>query len=207
MPKISAAEVAGIVATAGGPPAGTTVAEWVAKSRQESSHDTTAVSPTGCCHGLWQINVGKHMDKINAVSREDAISIMRSPLRNWYVARLIYAEAGGWSPWAASGGRPIPIAEDLAAAGAPDRGTAGSGGGDPGEAIPGVGPINPIDDVTDFLSGIFDPVMKAVAWLGNPGNWVRVVQVGGGIALGIVAVGAILKPAAQEVVSTVGKVK
>lgn len=201
--RLTPEQVAAIAAS--GTPAGTTVAQWVAKSRQESGHDADAVSPTGCCIGLWQVNVDANSDLIqeSQVSRGNAVSVMKSPWRNWAVTRAIY-ERQGWAAWKASGGKPVPTQRDKQAAQNPDNSMSP---GDIGEAIPGIGPVNPIDDVADFLGQIIDPVLSAAKWLGDPGNWVRIIQVGGGITLGIVALSIALKPVSREVVGTVSKAK
>lgn len=201
MTILTAEQVAGVVLTIG-PPAGTTVAQWVAKARQESGFNTDAVSVTGCCVGLWQINVDAHMSKIGAVNRDDAVSQMKSPLRNWYVAKLVYA-ADGWRPWTASGGKPVPSSADLAAAQNPDSTLAKSGGGDPGEAKPGFGALDPIQALSNALGAIVDPILAAGKWLGDPGNWVRVAQVTAGIGLALIAATLFAKPVVTDVKKTV----
>lgn len=196
MNRLTPQQVAGIVA--GSEPPGTTVPEWIAKARQESGLNADAVN--GNAVGLWQVMVTAHMDKIGAVSIEDAKSQMKSPLRNWYVTRQIYAESG-WKPWAASGGKPTPTAADRAAATTPDLSVSKSGGfaGDPGAAVPlSVTDIGP-DSILGVLKNVAELIAKAAAWISEEGNIVRVVQVAGGVALGLVAVSIVLKPVAEEV--------
>lgn len=58
----------------------------------ESSGLTKAVSYTGCCHGVWQINTQVHPYTVAA---------MFDPYQNVGAAKKIYENAGSWQPWQA----------------------------------------------------------------------------------------------------------
>jgi hypothetical protein len=66
--------------------------EAVAVARAESSFRTKAVSYTGCCHGLWQVNSAVH-----GTTGEE----MFDPYKNGRKAFAIYADSGSWQPWEA----------------------------------------------------------------------------------------------------------
>jgi hypothetical protein len=201
---LTARQVAGIVA-AQGPPSGTTVAEWVQVAKDESSYDTTALSPTGCCRGLWQINVRAHRDKIveTRVSIENGHQAMKGANRNFYVARQVYTEAGSWRPWSAvRGAKPVVSAEARAAAANPDYSIATQGGAVRDPATGEVGPeagveaidvldvvTSPIDAVMSGLRALVDVVNRVGSWVSDPHNWTRVGYVGAGVAL-VIAAGA-----------------
>jgi len=221
---LTAAQVAGIV-TAQPPPSGTTVAQWVQVALDESGFDTDALSPTGCCRGIWQINVSAHRAKIPeaSVSIANGHQAMKSPLRNWYVARQVYTEARGWRPWSAVHG-PKPTVGNIAANAAahPDFSIARQGGGvDPtntgGAAAPEQGVEaesildvvrSPIDAVMDGLRALVDVVNRVGSWVSDPHNWTRVGYVVGGGLL-VVAAGAAIAAdtrAGQAVTGAVGTV-
>jgi hypothetical protein len=200
MTTLTAAQVAGIVASGGGPPSGSTAAEWVAKARQESQFRTDIEDFLGSGHwGLWQISEN-HFEKYGSQygTKENFVNVLKnSPLVQWNVARRLFADEG-WAPWRASGGKPIPTAADTQAVANPDTSIAGQGAGDPGEAVPqGIGPTlsNPIEGIANVLQTVLQPITAAAEWLGDPQNWVRIVQVIGGVALGLVAASIVLRPA------------
>lgn len=224
MAVLTAPQIAGIV-TAQPPPAGTTVAEWVQVALDESSGRTDAVSPTGCCRGLWQINVAKHRDKIPeaSVSIANGHAAMSSPLRNWYVARQVYTEAGSWRPWdAVKGAKPVVGTTARQAAAAPDYSVARSGGGvDPtntgGAASPEQGVegesildlvTSPLDAVMDGLRALLEVVNRVGAWVSDPHNWTRVAYVVGGGLLVVMAGAAVAADtrAGRAVTGAVGTV-
>jgi len=202
---LTPAQVAGIASQ--GTPSGTTVEQWVAKSRQESSHDETAVSPTGCCVGLWQVNVAQHTDKIveARVSIENGKSAMKSGLRCWEVTKQIYAESG-WRPWIMSGGKPLgPIGitmEDINAARNPDFSVVNSGGavsGRPEEGVrEGLGlsvpnPLDAIANVAEAIAAFANVLGDFFEWVSDPNTWRRAALVIGGGAVVVVGTAAIVR--------------
>ncbi|HWV44721.1 MAG TPA: transglycosylase SLT domain-containing protein, partial [Nitrospira sp.] len=67
----------------------------IAICRAESGGNPNAVSNTGD-YGLWQINKAAHPQYFPPKAQGGYIW---DPLSNTYVAKTIYAAAGGWSPW------------------------------------------------------------------------------------------------------------
>lgn len=199
MAKLTPAQVAGIASQ--GTPRGTTVAEWVQVAKDESSYNTEALSPTGCCRGLWQINVRAHRDKIPeaSVSIANGHEAMKSPLRNWEVAKAIYIEAGSWRPWSAvRGAKPVVSTEARQAAAKPDFSVANSGGAVSGKPEEGVKPISVLDPVeavaksiTSGFQAIVDFANRIGSWMSDPHNWTRVGYVVGGGLLVVLAGAAV----------------
>src|SRR5688500_8803322 len=117
--RLTAAQVAFYVKAAG-PPAGTTVAEWVAKADEES--DYYADADNGIAAGLWQINYRVHKQLPNAD--------LFKPGTNFQAAKRTHNAAGGWSPWNASGGKPrVKEEHNAAASNIALPPSSGSGGG------------------------------------------------------------------------------
>jgi hypothetical protein len=168
---------ANVVATiaSDGTPAGTTVAEWVAKARQESSFDES-VDNGICCKGLWQINYKAHPQYDRGK--------LGDPFYNWKAAKELYAGAG-WRPWAASGGKPTPTAEDRAAAAAPAP--VKGWGLDSLLDIAGSALPDPLEGVAQALRDAVEVVIAAGEWIANPRNMGRIALV---VAGGLVAVKA-----------------
>ena len=211
MAVLTAAQVAGIASQ--GTPSGTTVAEWVQVAKDESSYRTDALSPTGCCRGLWQINVSAHRDLIpeTKVSIANGHAAMQGANRNWELAKLVYAKQG-WRAWSVvKGARPVPSAEARAAAAAPDFSVANSGGAVGGKPEEGVQPVDPISAVADSLFGGFQAIVEFLnrlgAWVSDAHNWTRVGYVVGGAALVLAAGSALASDtkAGQTVTAVVSK--
>jgi len=206
--KITAAQVAGVV-TVMGPPEGTSVAEWVAKARQESQFRTDVQDYLNSDHwGLWQISANHHdapgmFDNNGKDSFRESI---KSPGPNFYAAKALYAKSN-WRPWLASGGRPSTTQADRDAAANPDMEYGHANGdihkagiGDLIDEIPGL--PDPVASLNDVLNKFLDPLMAAAKWIGNAANWIRIVQVGAGVALGIAAVSIVARPYVEDATST-----
>jgi len=173
---MEASQVAGVVGFIG-PPSGTTVAEWVAKARQESSLVPTAKN--GTHYGLWQIS--KQHEGIAFSPQGDGFEAWAyKPANNFKAAKELYEQADGWKPWAASGGKPTPTESDEEAA-------QGGEWSDPLEDAAGL-LTDPLEKITDLATGAYE-------WISNRRNIGRVaLTVIGGIVL-IGAMIALAKPA------------
>lgn len=151
--------------------------------------------------GLWQINNHWHPEVTDAVAFNPAAA-----------AKEAYRISGGgknWKPWATyTNGR---AAAKLGAARMAAAGTA-SGTVDPskasGTADPSA-PTGPLDAVTQAIAQL-GGLSKSVAafgsiaintaeWVANPRNWVRVLEVGGGAVLVVLAVMAMSRSGAGPV--------
>jgi hypothetical protein len=175
-----------------GPPDGTTVAEWVAKSRQESSHRPGVVNVgAGKRHvGLWQIQE-THAGKAGSPTDRDLfVQWLKNPHNNWEVARVLYEEAGGWRPWAASGGKPTPTEADTKAA---EEGS-----------VTWSNPLDtftqPFETLEDAASALVQYVQSAYEWFSKRENVTRVAIGGIGFLVVVGAIGALAKPTVQGVI-------
>lgn len=90
--KLSADDIAAVASKAGFGKDKATLATAIAVALAESSGNPKAVSPTGCCHGLWQINTEVH---------PYTKSQMQDPQANANAAYSISKQGTKWSPWSA----------------------------------------------------------------------------------------------------------
>lgn len=155
----------------------------------ESGGCTSCYNGT-CCTGLWQVHA-THAGKLGSPSDRAAfIAWLRNPDNNTRMATHIYNTQGpkAWEAFTNQSYRQYierarkvtgvsgPSAIDIATAGIEATTDVGAG-------------FNPLGSITDALNQLMAVVSKAAAWIGDPHNWVRVVEVVGGLALGVVAVG------------------
>ena len=64
----------------------------------ESSMRPTAWSWTGCCYGLFQINISAHWAEIPGSTWDEKVAWLSVPDNNIQLAKQIY-DRDGWSPW------------------------------------------------------------------------------------------------------------
>lgn len=161
----------------------------------ESSGNPNAVSRTGCCHGIWQINTN---------STTKTASELKDPKTNAQEAFRLWSSRG-WGPWNSSlGGQILRFPEAQASAStwqlSPGLGSQGTAGavkeatGAVTGAVPG-------------LSGAVEAAEKARAWITTPANLGRVAMALLAGAVIIVGVATLLRPVATEAVKTVAAVK
>jgi hypothetical protein len=151
----------------------------VAVALAESSGRTKAVSPTGCCHGLWQINT-----EVHPYSK----SQMQDPAQNAAAAWKISNGGTNWKPWSAYTNGSYLLYKTTA------RRAAKS----PGDIL-----IDELgDDIPDFtdatqsLSDIRD-------WISDRNNIFRIVKVISGGLIVAVGVNMIMKAPVQMVIKEV----
>jgi len=214
---MTATQVAALVED---PPTGSTTAEWVAKSRTESSHRPDCEHTPGDAVGLFGIRSTHWRTSGIATSEATYREMLKSPGVNVREAFRLFRDdrnrgGNGWRPWAASGGRPTPNAEDRAASAAVQEGGGDPHGGgteyippdDEGiDLTPGVdvdlpSPGDVVDSVAgaigglvNILSSIVDTVGAVAGWVSDRHNWLRVVLVVGGGAAGIAALLLAVRP-------------
>lgn len=177
-----------------GAPSGTTDAEWVAKARQESSHNPVA-SNSGHI-GLWQIGL-EHKGIVGTtafMTKAKFEEWLKNPFNNFRAAKALYG-AGKWKPWDASGGKPTPTdADKQAVKDAKDQ----AGGVD--EIIDKAGDIAG-DLVPDPLKNITDLALNGYKWITDRRNIGRIVM---GLVGTTVLVGSLVV-LAKPVVTSVEK--
>lgn len=225
-------QVAAVVKSVhGGPPSGTSVAEWVAKADQEARHvdggklEPETVNAIGAV-GLWQVRdfhaalVQRFAAGIRVPQERDQFrNWLKSPFNNWLATKAVY-DAQGWGAWAASGGRPTPAARHKAAAADPDASGATSGAGilgPDGTVIdePGVEQTS-LGDVARAAGGyaleagaqlarLADILTDAAGWLSRRENWTRVALVVGGGGVALIAAAGLTRPAWEPAAKVAGK--
>jgi hypothetical protein len=161
----------------------------------ESSGNPNAVSVTGCCHGLMQINLNSTTK--TAAQLKDPLTNMQEGFRLW--------SSRGWQPWNSSrAGQLLRIPEAQASVatwqlspGVGAQGTAGAAGEAAGavtSAVPG-------------LSGAIEATEKARAWITTPANLGRLAMAIIAGAIIIVGIATLIAPVAEKAVDTVAKAK
>lgn len=150
------------------------IVEAVATAFGESSFNTKAISYTGCCYGLWQINQSAHKQLFATGKWDNAAD-------NGKMAYQIYREAGGsWGPWSGHGSGQYKLALPRAKR-ALQQLTAGLQNGKTAEQILGSQSTNGTSATPANPTGITDSLKALV----DPHTWLRV----GVIVVGMMALG------------------
>jgi hypothetical protein len=164
----------------------------VAIALAESSGRNNAVSPTGCCIGLWQINV-----EVHPYTKEQ----MNDPQANANAAWKISNSGTKWSPWTVYNTKAylmyLPTAK-----GAASRATASDDGvkESPGDVL--------LDGLEEEVGGVGDLLAypeKIRLWLADRANIMRILKVIMGTGLIVVGAVIVARPPIQNAVNTVAK--
>ena len=162
----------------------------------ESGFKTDAVSWTGCCVGLMQINTEVH--------RQWSAAEMKDPAANTKAGFSLF-QASGWKPWNSSrAGQALysAMAATMVArfmATNPVQTAGDVAGSAVGSAAGSVANATGIPQAIDTLGAIR-------RWTSTPANWLRVAYVVSGIALTIGALIVLSKPIIEPAVKTAVKV-
>lgn len=191
--KLSADEIAEVAAAAGFNKSKNMLATAVAVALAESSGRTNAVSPTGCCIGLWQINV-----EVHPYTRKE----MEDPAQNAAAAWNISKQGATWKPWDAytNGSYMGFILQANAAAGKIASSPVGAASVQT-EIIDSLieAGDNPVSTIADLAT--YPELVRQ--WLSDRNNVMRVAKVAMGVALVIAGAVIIMKPIAQNAVGGV----
>lgn len=142
--------------------------------------------------GLAQINTS-HIQKYPHWT----VPWLQNPRNNLSAAKILWDDAApnNTQPWVSSMDCWLPKVSSNALLGTVS---------DPLGALGSV--PNPVDVLRQFVP-LADAALKLGAWVGNPANWIRILQVGGGLALGIIAVSIVAKPLVDETGRTIQRFK
>jgi len=188
---LSATEIAQVARGAGF--TGDALSTAVAVALAESSGRTHAVSPTGCCHGLWQINVNVH---------PYTKTQMQDPAQNAAAAWKISNSGTNWKPWSAytNGSYLLYLTSARNASRAPtsDQGSNPQQSG--GDIL-----IDELSDFGDGIEGITYPITATKEWLSNRDNIFRIVKVLVGGVVVVLGLKLIVKEPIQTVVKEIKK--
>ncbi len=156
----------------------------------ESDGDERAISkpnPNGTIDvGIWQINSTHLRDH-----PEWTTAWLQNPDNNAKAMAVLSAKGLNWFPWSdyKNGKYKAHLPEARKAV---EEITLSKGVGDVLGDVPIVGDAIDAAQVTaDVLKGIADPIIAGAKWIGNPKNWIRIIEVGGGLALALGAVSVI----------------
>ena len=202
MPVYDGRAVAGVIEATGGPPAGTTTAQWVQLAKGESSFDSDAEGPTdsqgNVPTGWFQVKHIMHAGTAGGPSSPEQFKAwLKIPVNNWKVAKAIYARQG-WGAWEASH---APSEEAKLAAEHPTLAGLELEGH---EGVPFVEDVvGAVDDTVDALKAAVGFLSDAAGWLGDPENWKRILYVVAGTAGVLLAVSIVAKPLVAQTVRDV----
>ena len=162
----------------------------------ESGGNTEAVSYTGCCHGLMQINTRVHKQYTTAQMHQ-AEPNMRAGFALW--------QQSGWQPWNSSrGGQILRRVEAAASLNTWELSPGQGAEGTPGAIKDATGAVT---GAVPGLSDVLQAGEKVRVWITTPANVGRLAMAVLAGALIIVGVATLLAPAADKVVDTVAKAK
>lgn len=183
----------------------------VAISLAESGGNETAVSPKNADGtidvGLWQIN-STHKTSHPTWTSE----WLKVPSNNAKAMATLSGNGSKWTDWVAyTNGKYknfMKTAEGAVAIAAVEHGNIDFHPGDIVDAASDVisGATSTFDAMKDIASAalsFIDLIGKGVAWITDSNNWLRVTQVGGGVALALIAATIVAKPVIVDVKETV----
>lgn len=155
----------------------------------ESGGCTSCYNGT-CCTGLWQVHK-THAGKAGSPTDPTAFrEWLRNPTNNTMVAAQIYRSQGpeAWQAFTNQSYRNfIARARKVTGVSGPSISDIVGAGVGALDDLP-FGDLNPINDIVGLLTGPVKWLSAAASWIGNPQNWIRILQVGGGLVLGAVAI-------------------
>jgi hypothetical protein len=159
----------------------------------ESSGNPRAISYTGCCHGLWQINT----NSTNKTPQQ-----LYDPKTNAQEAFRLWTQRG-WQPWDSSRLGQIARGPEARASTAtwhlsPDIGGPPGTGIDPGKAL---------ENAIPGLEGLSQGLEKARAWLTTPANLGRLATGVIGAVIIIAGLVVLARPAVEQTIKTVSPLK
>jgi hypothetical protein len=191
--KLTAAEIAQVARSAGFSESAIPTA--VAVALAESSGRTKAVSPTGCCHGLWQINVNVH---------PYTKAQMQDPAQNAAAAKKISNNGTNWKPWSAYTNGSYLLYMTSARNASRVRTDDNNGGTTPQQSGGDI-LIDELSGAVDGIQGITYPITATKEWLSDRNNIFRIVKVLAGGAIAILGLKLIVKEPVMAVIKEVKK--
>lgn len=155
----------------------------------ESSGNPNAVSYTGCCHGLMQINTNSTTKTPQEL--KDPETNMREGFRLW--------QSRGWQPWNSSRGGQLLRGPEARASTATWHASPGVGAEGTGGAIAGAVPSVP--GVSEAL-GVANRVRD---WITTPANLGRIATGVVGVVVIIIGLAVLARPIVEPVAKAAAK--
>lgn len=156
--------------------------------------------------GLWQIN-SIH----KKVHPNWTIPWLQNPTNNAQAMAIVSNNGTNWRPWTTynSGSYRKYIDEVKNKLSIDDSGNPITTGIETGlNQIPGIGGtlgdiFGGVTDTTSFIASIAESIARAGAWIINPDNWIRIVQVIGGVGLGLIAATVIISNSKTKITRSI----
>lgn len=185
--RYTADQIAQVAASAGFNKSKDMLSTAVAVALAESSGRTQAVSPTGCCHGLWQINVNVH---------PYTKTQMQNAQQNAAAAYSISKQGTDWKPWSAYTNGSYLLYKPTANAAADKITTTGS------NTHPSIA-TDALEDLDNPLDDIMQPIVAVKDWISDRNNIFRILKVLAGATVAVVGIHMIMKQPVQQVIKAV----
>lgn len=160
----------------------------------EKAHNRNA-STRDDSYGLWQINM--YGDLGPSRRRQFGISSnseLLDPVVNAKAMDAISSDGTNWTPWSVY---PTKYRQYLDRAAAATEGITGTVGNPIDDVAGAINEINPVEAFKSLIAPIqrfFGIMFDLALWMGNPQNWIRLLQVSGGVTLALVAAAIVAKP-------------
>ncbi len=171
----------------------------MAESKGNPSAHNYNVNSGDDSYGLWQINMLGPLGPSRRQQFEiNDNSALLDPCVNAKAMSIVSGEGTNWQPWTMyTNGeykKYLESAKKVANVG-------GSTNEIPiGERVSDIAsnPLGAFNVLIDPLLKVSQGILDGFVWIGNPRNWTRAIQVGGGITLAIVAISIIVKPVIED---------
>lgn len=170
----------------------------------ESGGNTEAIGDGGQSVGLWQIHLPSHP--------QYSKSSLLDPVNNMSAMCDISRQGTYWNPWSVykNGAylRYLDEAKSVADVGGPTSELSvserlGDLASDPFGGIALL--VEPFRMIASAMKSVVDIVIDAARWVGDPENWIRILQVSAGGVLVLIAGSIVARPIVQPMVKTVKK--
>lgn len=204
--KLTDAQIARYAAQLDSDPQWQTIMTAVAIA--ESGGCTSCYNGT-CCTGLWQVHK-MHAGKLGSPTGEAEFrQWLRNPDNNTKVAAQIYGSEGpeAWEAYTNQSYRDfIERARKVTGVSGPSGLDIAAAGIDATSGLPFANPFAAAADVVGALNQMLNVIGDAARWISDRDNWTRVLQVGGGVALALVAASIVAKPIISSTAKTVSPI-
>jgi hypothetical protein len=150
--------------------------------------------------GLWQINSVHRRTHPNWTT-----AWLKVPENNAAAMAEISGSGSNWTPWSAYNNGRYQQFMDRARAAVGDTPTSSDPITGLADQLGGIIP-DPLAGIAEAAITFVTTVNDAARWIGDPANWVRVVQVVGGVLLGIAAINIVIKPVVIDAAGDAAKI-
>jgi hypothetical protein len=170
-----------------------TLAVAVALAESGGNEGATNTNTNGSVDvGIWQINSVHRRTHPNWTPQW-----LKVPENNAQAMAEISGGGSNWTPWSAYNNGRYEQFMDRARAAVDKTPTNTDPIAGAASQLGGIIP-DPLAGIAEAAITFVTTVNDAARWIGDPSNWVRVVQVVGGVLLGIAAINIVIKPVVED---------